>query len=106
MIARSYTTKIEIFQFSAVDDSYGGSTINELSLGKFWCDVLQQTSNRDNSYGKSDLRSSFIFKIRSNPIITPRTDNICIEYDNIRYMVSQIKYEDNLFRFTNIIANA
>jgi len=105
MISRQYTRKVSIYKTETVEDGFGGNTVNDVLIGSFWAEVKQNSAFKDNSIGKSDIRNNYSFKIRSNSILTPDLDNLSIVYKGLKYVVNDIRYDDELFRFVNITAN-
>lgn len=105
MLSRQYSRKVNIYKTSSVADGYGGNTVTDVLIGSFWAEVKQNSAFKDNSLGKSDIKNTYLFKIRANSILTPDLDNLKIEYRSAFYVVNDIRYDDELFRFINIIAN-
>ena len=106
MLARKYNRQIKIYQTQSISDGYGGTLPNDVLIGAFWSEVSQNSAFRDNQAGDSDIKNNWSFKIRSTDKITPdNIDNLFIEYRNRKYVVNDIRYNDELFRETNIVAN-
>lgn len=105
MISRQYTRKIAIYKITDVSDGYGGNTVTDVLIGSYWAEVKQNSAFRDNSIGKSDIKNNYSFKIRANDNLTPDIDNLSIVYRGNKYVVNDIRYDDELFRFVNITAN-
>lgn len=105
MIARQYSRKVNIYKTTNVPDGFGGNTVTDVLIGSFWAEVKQNSSFKDNTIGKSDIKSSYSFKIRANSVLNPDIDNLKIEYRNAFYVVNDIRYDDELFREINIMAN-
>jgi len=105
MISRQYTRKIAIYKTNNVSDGYGGNTVTDVLIGSYWAEVKQNSSFKDNSIGKSDIENNYSFKIRANDNLTLDIDNLSIVYRGNKYVVNDIRYDDELFRFVNIIAN-
>jgi len=105
MIARELTRKVEIFKTENVEDGFGGYTIEDVSIGKFWANVSQVSSFRDNANGGSYIKDNYSFKIRNNSSIDLYKDNLSIVYRGAKYVVNDVQYDDELFRFVNITAN-
>lgn len=105
MISRQYTRKIAIYKTTNVSDGYGGNTVTDVLIGSYWAEVKQNSSFKDNSIGKSDIKNNYSFKIRANSKLTPDIDNLSIIYKGSKYVVNDIRYDDELFRFVNITAN-
>lgn len=105
MIARQYTRKIQIYKTTTVADGYGGNTISDVLIGSFWAEVKQNSAFKDNSLGKADIKNNYSFKIRANSNLNPDIDNLSIVYREVKYVVNDIRYDDELFRFINITAN-
>lgn len=106
MLSRQYDKKIKIFQTGFTDDGYGGTTPEPLEIGSFWSEVKQNSAFRDNQVGTSEIKNNWSFKIRSTPKITPdNIDNLYIIYLGKKFIVNDIRYNDELFRETNITAN-
>ena len=105
MISRQYTRKIAIYKTTNVSDGYGGNTVTDVLIGSYWAEVKQNSSFKDNSIGKSDIKNNYSFKIRANDNLTPDIDNLSIVYKGSKYVVNDIRYDDELFRFVNITAN-
>lgn len=105
MISRQYTRKIAIYKTANVSDGYGGNTVTDVLIGSYWAEVKQNSSFKDNSIGKSDIENNYSFKIRANDNLTLDIDNLSIVYRGNKYVVNDIRYDDELFRFVNIIAN-
>jgi len=105
MIARQYTRKISIYKTTNVSDGYGGNTVTDVLIGSYWAEVKQNSSFKDNAAGKSDIKNNYSFKIRANANLTPDLDNLSIIYRSKKYVINDIRYDDELFRFVNITAN-
>lgn len=105
MIARQYSRKVNIYKTTNVPDGFGGNTVTDVLIGSFWAEVKQNSSFKDNAIGKADIKSSYSFKIRANSVLNPDIYNLKIEYRNTFYVVNDIRYDDELFREINIIAN-
>lgn len=105
MLSRKYTRRVEIFKTQTVPDGFGGNTAEDVSLGKFWAQVKENSAFRDNSIGKTDIKDNWSFNIRANSVLTPDIDNLSITYRGINRVVNDIRYNDELFREINIIAN-
>ena len=106
MLARKYNRQIKIYQTQSISDGYGGYLPTDVLVGSFWAEVMQNSAFRDNQVGDSDIKNNWSFKIRSTDKITPdNIDNLFIEYRNRKYIVNDIRYNDELFRETNIVAN-
>lgn len=105
MIARQYTRKIQIYKAVPVPDGISGSTVADVLIGSFWAEVKQNSAFKDNSIGKADIKNNYSFKIRANATLTPDIDNLSIVYLGNKYVVNDIRYDDELFRFVNIQAN-
>jgi len=106
MIARQYSRKIAIYKTTNVSDGYGGSTVSDVLIGLFWAEVMQNSAFKDNNIGKSLIKDNYSFKIRANANLSIDVDNISIVYRSRKYVVNDIRYEDELFRFINITANS
>ena len=105
MISRQYTRKIAIYKTTDVSDGYGGNTVSDVLIGSYWAEVKQNSAFRDNSIGKSDIKNNYSFKIRANDDLNPDINNLSIVYRGDKYVVNDIRYDDELFRFVNITAN-
>jgi SPP1 family predicted phage head-tail adaptor len=107
MISRQYTRKIKIFDTISVADGFGGNIAQDVLLGSYWAEVRQNSAFKDNTIGKADIKKNYSFKIRANNNITVETsiNNLSIEYRGLKYVVNDIRYDDELFRFINITAN-
>ena len=106
MLARKYNRQIKIYQTQSISDGYGGTLPSDVLIGTFWSEVSQNSAFRDNQVGDSDIKNNWSFKIRSTDKITPdNIDNLFIEYRNRKYVVNDIRYNDELFREINIVAN-
>ena len=105
MISRQYTRKIAIYKTTDVSDGYGGNTVSDVLIGSYWAEVKQNSAFRDNSIGKSDIKNNYSFKIRANDNLTADIDNLSIVYRGNKYVVNDIRFDDELFRFVNITAN-
>lgn len=105
MISRQYTRKIAIYKTTNISDGYGGNTVTDVLIGSYWSEVKQNSAFRDNSIGKSDIKNNYSFKIRANDNLTTDIDNLSIIYKGNKYVVNDIRYDDELFRFLNITAN-
>ena len=105
MIARELSRKVEIYKTENVEDGFGGYTIDDVLIGSFWANVKQASSFRDNANGGSYIKDNYSFKIRNNSTIDIDRDNLSIVYRNEKYVVNNLEYDDELFRFINITAN-
>lgn len=105
MLSRQYNRRIEIRTVLSEPDGYGGHLAQDVAIGSFWAEVKQNSSFKDNTLGKADIKNSYTFKIRANPVLTPELNNLSIFYKGNRYVVNDIKFDDELFREVTIIAN-
>lgn len=105
MISRQYTRKISIYKTTNLSDGYGGNTVSDVLIGSYWAEVKQNSSYKDNTIGKSLLKDNYSFKIRANNNITSDLDNLSIIYKSKKYVINDLRYDDELFRFINITAN-
>lgn len=105
MIARQYTRKIAIYKTATVADGFGGNTVTDVLIGKYWAEVTPLSSFRDNAIGHGLIKDNYSFKIRHNKKVQLDVNNLAIVYRGIKYVVNDIQYDDELFRFINIIAN-
>jgi len=106
MLARQYDKRIKIYSTATAADGYGGNTVTEVLIGSFWAEIKQNSAFRDTQIGKSDIKDNWSFNIRATPKITPgNIDNLIIEYRSVKRVVNDIRYNDELFRELNIIAN-
>jgi SPP1 family predicted phage head-tail adaptor len=106
LIARQYTRKIKIYDTVISSDSYGGNLVEDVFIGSYWAEVKQNSSFKDNSIGKADLKNNYTFRIRANDFINEANENnLSIIYKGFKYVVNDIRFEDELFRFVNITAN-
>ena len=106
VLARQYDKRIKIYSTANVPDGYGGNTVTDVLIGSFWAELKQNSAYRDYSIGKADIKDNWSFNIRATPKITPdNIDNLTIEYKGVNRVVNDIRYNDELFRELNIIAN-
>lgn len=106
MLARKYNRRVEIFKTTSTPDGFGGNISAPVSLGKFWAELKQNTAFKDTSLGKADIKDNWSFYIRATDKITPdNIDNLSITYRGVNRVVNDIRYNDELFREINIIAN-
>jgi len=105
MKGRKYTRKIEIFTTTEIDDGYGGSIASDVSLGSFWAEAKQNSAYRDNSIGMADIKNNWSFNVRANSVLMDNKDNLTILYHGEKRVVNDIRYNDELFREINIVAN-
>jgi hypothetical protein len=106
MIARQYDKRIKIYGTSYVADGFGGTiAIPDVLLGSFWAEIKQNSAFRDTSIGMSNIKDNWSFNIRATTKLTPQMDNLSIEYKGVKRVVNDIRYNDELFREINIIAN-
>jgi SPP1 family predicted phage head-tail adaptor len=104
MIARNYTRLVSFYRTENVSDGFGGNTVLDLSIGDYWAEVKQMTSNNDTSQGKDVLKNNYSFVIRVNKFIEPYLNNLSIIYNGQKYVVNNYEYQDSLFRFIKITA--
>jgi SPP1 family predicted phage head-tail adaptor len=102
MIARNYTRLVSFYRAENVADGFGGNTVLDLSIGNYWAEVKQMTSNNDTSQGKDVLKNNYSFVIRVNQFIEPHLNNLSIIYNGQKYVVNNYEYQDSLFRFIKI----
>lgn len=105
MLARQYSRKIAIYKATTVSDGFSGYIASDVLIGSYWAEVKQNSAFRDTSVGASDIKNNYSFKIRANANITPFIDDLSIVYRGKKYVVNDIRYDDELFRFINITAN-
>ena len=104
MIARNYTRLVNFYKTENVPDGFGGNTVVDLSVGRYWAEVKQISSNNDTSQGKDVLKNNYSFVIRVNDFIEPFLNNLSIIYNGQKYTVNSYEYQDALFRFVKITA--
>ena len=105
MISRQYTRKIAIYKTINAEDGFGGNTVSDVLIGSYWAEVKQNSAFKDNSIGRADIKNNYSFKIRANSTLTPDINNLSIIFKGSKYVVNDIRYDDELFRCINIIAN-
>lgn len=105
MISRQYTRKIAIYKTINIEDGFGGNTVSDVLIGSYWAEVKQNSAFKDNSIGRADIKNNYSFKIRANSTLTPDINNLSIIFKGSKYVVNDIRYDDELFRCINIIAN-
>ena len=108
MIARKYSRKIQIYNTTSTPDNFGGNTIALVLIGSFWAEVKQLASNKDNSVGTAEIKTTYSFRIRNNSdkINTSLIQSdLSIVYRGNTYVVNEITYDDELFRFVKIVAH-
>jgi SPP1 family predicted phage head-tail adaptor len=105
MIARQYNRKVNIYGISVVEDGFGGNTSENVLIGSFWAELKQNSAFSDNSIGMSNIKDNWSFNIRATDKLTPQMDNLTIEYRGVKRVVNDIRYNDELFREINIVAN-
>jgi len=105
MLARQYSRKIAIYKTVNVPDGYGGNTVNDVLIGSYWAEVKQNSAFKDNSIGKADIKNNYSFKIRASLKLDMDINNLSIIYNGLKYVVNDIRYDDELFRFLNITAH-
>jgi SPP1 family predicted phage head-tail adaptor len=105
MLSRQYDKKIQIYRIETVADGYGGSTVSDVLIGSYWAEVSQNSAFRDTQQGMSTIKNNWSFKIRANDFITPYVNNLSILYRGNKYVINDIRYNDELFRELNITAN-
>lgn len=105
MKARKYDKRIQFYTTTTVDDGFGGSTVEDVLIGSFWAEAKQNSAYRDNSIGMSDIKNNWSFNIRANQSLMDQSDNLFIVYLGEKRAVNDIRYNDELRREINIIAN-
>lgn len=105
MIARQYSRKIQIYTTESIPDGYGGFVVNDVAIGSFWAEVKQNSAYKDNAVGISQIKDNYSFKVRASATLTPDVNNLSIIYKGKKFVVNDIRYDDELFRFINITAN-
>lgn len=105
MTSRELTRKIEIYKVDEAPDGFGGYTIDDVLIGKFWANVKQISSFKDNTIGGAYIKDTYSFKIRNNSTINLEKDNLSIIYRGKKFVVNDISFDDELFRIINITAN-
>jgi SPP1 family predicted phage head-tail adaptor len=105
MISRQYTRKIQIYKTTSVSDGFGGNTVIDVLIGSYWAEVKQNSAFKDNSIGNSEIKNNYSFKIRTNANLENDISDLSIVYNAKKYVVNDIRYDDELFRFVNITAN-
>jgi len=105
MLARQYSRKIDIYKTATVPDGYGGNTVNDVLIGSYWAEVKQNSAYKDNSIGMANFKNNYSFKIRASLKLDMDINNLSIIYNGLKYVVNDIRYEDELFRFLNITAH-
>jgi head-tail adaptor len=104
MIARNYTRLVNFYRTENVPDGFGGNTVINLSVGTYWAEVKQISSNNDTSQGKDVLKNNYSFVIRVNEFLEPFLNNLSIIYNGQKYIANSYEYQDSLFRFIKITA--
>ena len=108
MLSRQYSRKIQVYNTTATPDNYGGNDSSLVLIGSFWAEVKQLASNKDNTLGNADIKTTYSFKIRTNPTKIDTTliqNDMSIVYRGNSYIVNEITYSDENFRFINIVAH-
>jgi len=105
MLSRKYNRKVEVYNTVPVADGFGGNISTDNSLGMFWAEVKMLSSFKDHAVGVSDIKKTYSFKLRATNEITPLANDLSIIYKSQKYVVNDITYDDENFRFVNIIAN-
>ena len=107
MIARKYNRRIEIWDAGTlVADGYGGNTITSTLIAEVWANVSQNSSFKDTTIGKSDVKKTYTFKVRNAVVfMINNLSNAYIIYNGKNYNITSVENPDDQFREITIIAH-
>lgn len=106
MLARKYAKKIQIWQNTTISDGFGGNTIGEpVLVGSFFAEILQNSAFKDVTLGQSNLKNNYTFRVRESGKLHTEIEDCYIVFRDKKYVIKDIRYDDELFRFLIIQAN-
>lgn len=93
MRARRYTTKIEIWRSTQVDDGYGGTTPLDVLISSNWANKTTQGAGyKFQQYGLNDFKNPVIFRIRKGNVSV--TEDMFVRYSNNDFIIKGIENVD------------
>lgn len=95
MKARSYTTKIGIYNITEVPDGFGGFVHASALVRKVW--ASKETSGagyKFQQFGLNDIKSPVIFRVRGKKTLVNFNDDTFVEYKGKRYEIKGIEDVD------------
>lgn len=95
MKARSYTTKIGIYNITEVSDGFGGYVQSAALVRKVW--ASKETTGAGYKFqqlGLNEIKSPVIFRIRGKKSLINLTDDTFVEYKGKRYEIKGVEDVD------------
>lgn len=104
MLARAYTSKIEIWESQQVDDGFGGTTLQEVLIKKAW--ASKQTKGMGYKFqdlGLNDFKNPVVFRIRKGT--TEVTEKMFIKIGSKNFIIRAVENVNLDNREINILAD-
>lgn len=95
MKARSYTTKISIYNITEVPDGFGGYVNAPSLVRKVW--ASKETTGagyKFQQFGLNEIKSPVIFRVRGKKTLVNFNDDTFVEYKGKRYEIKGIEDVD------------
>lgn len=95
MKARSYTTKISIYNITEVPDGFGGYVQAPALVRKVW--ASKETTGagyKFQQFGLNAIKSPVIFRVRGKKTLVNFNDDTFVEYKGKRYEIKGIEDVD------------
>lgn len=92
MKARKYTSRIKIYETSALDDGMGGHNVTSELIANSWAEVVTEGVGRKfNNMGILDFNDPVIFKVRYRNDLKYNARTLYVMYAGNRYIMQGIK---------------
>lgn len=103
MISRKYDKRIELWQYTKIDDGFGGYTVVDELVRKSWCQIKSVSNNSRYSQrmvdlGVTDPSLAIIVRLRQRNDTDYNAINQYLKYRGEKYIIqntpTNINYED------------
>ncbi|MCT4288185.1 phage head closure protein [Elizabethkingia anophelis] len=104
MLARTYTSKIEIWESQQVDDGFGGTTPQDVLIKKAW--ASKQTKGMGYKFqdlGLNDFKNPVVFHIRKGT--TEVTEKMFVKIGSKKFIIRAIENVNLDNREINILCD-
>lgn len=90
MKARKYINRLEVWQRTAINDSYGGNTQGETKLGDSWANITSLSIKNLTDYGLDIDKKAITIKLRYRTDIDYTATSIFFKYKGIEWIPETI----------------
>lgn len=94
MLARKYTTKIEIYKNETLDDGFGGLVPIESLVKAVWANISTSAGSRFKSFGIQDFKTPVVFSMRGRKNQVNYNENYFVFYKNQKFYIKGIEDVD------------